>query len=104
LRHHPEKAAHGLVNDQVLAEIVRGQPGTGIGQQPAPPVDPDRAVQDGDGLVAERVAVLLARRQADQDRPRPVPPRMRPHGISLGAVAAPRIPPTFGIPATACLR
>jgi hypothetical protein len=57
LGQHPEEAAQALVNDPVLTGDMDGQPGTGIGQQPASPVDADRPMQDGDGLVAEGDAV-----------------------------------------------
>jgi hypothetical protein len=101
---HPEEAAQGLVNDPVLTGDMDGQPGTGIGQQPAPPVDADRAMQDGDGLVAERNAVRCAPSEADQGRTRPVPRRIGPHDRRLRTVAVPRIPPRCGVPAAACLR
>jgi hypothetical protein len=93
LRQHPEEAAQGLVNDPVLTGNVYRQPGTRIGQQPAPPVNADRAMQDGDGLMAERLAVGRPPGEADQGGTRPVPPRMSPHDLRLRTAAAHRNTP-----------
>ena len=61
-----------------------GIPGTGIELQPAPPVDADRAMQDGDGLIGgkTRCQAYHPARLA-QGRTRPVPRRIRPHDLRL---------------------
>jgi O-methyltransferase domain len=68
LRHHPEETAQFLVTDRVLVDFLDGHPGARIELQPGPSVDTDRAMRDGDGLAAERVAIRPAPRQADQGR------------------------------------